>query len=218
MPTARNPFQLIILVALVYAIIYMAYTLISSGRNLPPVVATAITSRLSELSDSWTSIASNLPVESSQQATRSIPIEAPVSPEIAPPTGTSPQKTYYRNLAWQDAVDAGIPPDLFVRQINQESGFNTNEISPAGAVGIAQFLPSTAAGLGVDPWDPVSALRGAAQLMANYQRNYSDYRKALAAYNGGSGTLHYCMTNYGSAWLSCEPSETQNYVHIIMNN
>src|SRR5207302_10286331 len=46
-------------------------------------------------------------------------------------------------LARQDAQNVGLSPDVFVRQINQESGFNPSAISPAGAIGIAQFEPST---------------------------------------------------------------------------
>lgn len=130
----------------------------------------------------------------------------------------SADKQYLVDIAQQDAIEAGIDPTLFVRQINQESGFQTDDTSPAGAVGIAQFLPSTAAGLGVNPHDPISALRGAAQLMSRYAHNYGgDYAKALAAYNGGSGTLANAMHDCGDAWLSCEPSETQAYVATIMN-
>ncbi|HKV01676.1 MAG TPA: transglycosylase SLT domain-containing protein, partial [Ktedonobacteraceae bacterium] len=62
-----------------------------------------------------------------------------------PPFITLPRSQYVA-IAQQDAIAAGIPPDYFVRQINTESGFNPNAVSPAGAVGIAQFLPSTAAG------------------------------------------------------------------------
>ncbi len=129
----------------------------------------------------------------------------------------SGSKSGYVELAKQDAIAAGIPPVLFVRQINQESGFNPNEVSPAGAEGIAQFMPDTAQGLGIDPWNPVQALQGAAQLMARYQHNYGgDYAKALAAYNGGSGTLQGCIDTYDDQWLSCEPAETQRYVRAIL--
>jgi soluble lytic murein transglycosylase-like protein len=134
----------------------------------------------------------------------------------------APQTNYtisssYVSLAQADAQSAGIPPDLFVRQINQESGFDPYAYSPAGAEGIAQFEPATAAGLGIDPWDPVQALQGAADLMARYRRNYGgDYAKALAAYNGGSGTLNYAIQNCGPFWLSCEPTETRHYVHTIL--
>jgi soluble lytic murein transglycosylase-like protein len=134
----------------------------------------------------------------------------------------APQTTYtisgsYVSLAQADAQTAGIPPDLFVRQINQESGFDPYAYSPAGAEGIAQFEPATAAGLGIDPWDPVQALQGAVGLMARYRQNYGgDYAKALAAYNGGSGRLASAIQNCGPAWLSCEPAETRHYVHIIL--
>jgi soluble lytic murein transglycosylase-like protein len=123
----------------------------------------------------------------------------------------------YVAIARQAATDVGIPPDYFVRQIQQESGFNPNAVSPAGAVGIAQFLPSTAAGLGINPWDPIQSLKGAAKLMANSARQYGgDYAKALAAYNGGSGTVQYAVNNCGANWLNCLPGETRHYIYSIM--
>ena len=126
-------------------------------------------------------------------------------------------KSQYVAIAQQDAVAVGIPPDYFARQIEQESGFNPNSVSPAGAIGIAQFLPSTAAGLGINPWDPIQALQGAARLMANYARQYGgDYAKALAAYNGGSGTVQSAVNNCGASWLNCLPGETRHYIYIIM--
>ena len=137
-------------------------------------------------------------------------------------TINAPQTNYtisssYVSLARADAQTAGIPPDLFVRPIDQESGFNPNASSPAGAEGIAQFEPATAAGLGIDPWNPVQALQGAANLMARYRQIYGgDYAKALAAYNGGTGTLHSAIQHCGPLWLSCEPVETRHYVHTII--
>jgi soluble lytic murein transglycosylase-like protein len=94
-----------------------------------------------------------------------------------------------------------------------ESGFNPNAISPSGAVGIAQFEPSTAAGLGFNPYDPVAALKGAANYMARLSSEYGgDYTKALAAYNAGSGTVNSAIQRGGANWLSLMPAETQNYV------
>ncbi len=124
----------------------------------------------------------------------------------------------YVAIARQDAINAGISPDYFTRQINLESGFNPNASSPSGAVGIAQFLPSTAAGLGINPWNPNEALNAAAHLMASYAKNYGgDYAKALAAYNGGSGTLQYALNACGAAnWMNCLPGETRNYIRLIM--
>ncbi len=126
-------------------------------------------------------------------------------------------KSQYVAIAQQDAIAAGISPDLFCTADQQESGFNLNSVSPAGAVGIAQFLPGTAADLGINPWDPTQALRGAARLMANYAHNYGgDYAEALAAYNGGSGIVQYAVNNCGANWLNCLPLETRHYIYVIM--
>ena len=139
------------------------------------------------------------------------------NPQPAPPPMILPKSAYVA-IAQQDATNAGISPDYFTRQINQESGFNPNAISPSGAVGIAQFLPSTARGLGIDPWNPTEALNAAAHLMASYANNYGgDYAKALAAYNGGSGTVQYAISACGAAnWMNCLPGETRNYIRVIM--
>jgi len=138
--------------------------------------------------------------------------QLPTPPQMNLPT------SQYVAIARQDAINAGISPDYFVRQINQESGFNPNAVSPAGAVGIAQFLPSTAAGLGLDPYNPTAALNAAAHLMASYSHNYGgDYAKALAAYNGGPGAVQNAVNACGQAnWMNCLPGETRNYIRTIM--
>jgi soluble lytic murein transglycosylase-like protein len=117
-------------------------------------------------------------------------------------------------MARQDAIDNGIDPTLFERQINQESGFNPDAISSAGAIGIAQIMSSTASEWNVNPHDPVASLSAAAKAMAWYYHHYGSYAKALSAYNGGSSKLNYCIANY-SDWLSCMPGETQRYVAAI---
>ncbi len=130
---------------------------------------------------------------------------------------TNLPESQYVAIAEQDATKYGISPVYFVRQINQESGFNPYAVSPVGAVGIAQFLPSTAAGLGVNPYDPISALDGAARMMAGLSNQYGgNYAKALAAYNAGSGAVDNAVAAGGANWLSYLPAETQNYVTIIM--
>jgi soluble lytic murein transglycosylase-like protein len=77
----------------------------------------------------------------------------------------------------------GLNPDIFERQINQESGFAPDVISgrrksSAGAQGIAQFMPATARGMGVNPLNPTQALDGAARLMSSYVKKYGNYRDA----------------------------------------
>jgi Soluble lytic murein transglycosylase and related regulatory proteins (some contain LysM/invasin domains) len=124
----------------------------------------------------------------------------------------------YHQLAHQDATNAGINPDLFEKQISQESGFNPNAVSPEGAVGIAQFMPSTAQGLGINPYDAVQSLSGAASLMARYYTKYQSYDKALAAYNAGTGALNTAISSCGDNWRGCVPAETDRYIHSIMGN
>ena len=80
-----------------------------------------------------------------------------------------------------------------------------------------QFLPSTAAGLGINPYDPVSALYGAARYMASLSAQFGgNYSMGLAAYNAGSGAVQSAVNRGGANWLYLLPLETQNYVLKIM--
>ena len=126
------------------------------------------------------------------------------------------QPADYHQIARQDAVNAGIDPNLFEKQINQESGFNPDAVSQVGAIGIAQIMPSTAAGWNVDPHDPVASLQAAANAMASYQRSYGSYSMALAAYNAGTGTVNDAISRCGSSWKGCLPGETQTYIDVIV--
>jgi soluble lytic murein transglycosylase-like protein len=90
----------------------------------------------------------------------------------------------------------GLAPAFFCATLLQESGFAPDVLSPAGAVGIAQFTLETADDQGVDPFDWRDAMRGAAELLASYVRAYDGvypdpYAAALAAYNAGPGTVAY---------------------------
>jgi soluble lytic murein transglycosylase-like protein len=83
-----------------------------------------------------------------------------------------------------------LPPEFLGATLLQESAYDPRAFSSAGAIGIAQFMPETAAGIGVDPHDPFEAIDGAAALLgdyvAAYRGRYADpYAAALAAYNAG---------------------------------
>lgn len=131
---------------------------------------------------------------------------------------TAPGAPSYQDMARREASAAGIPPDLFVNQINQESGFNPNAHGGSGEIGIAQFMPETAKGLGIDPADPHQALHAAAQLMARYyQANGKDYAKALAGYNCGGGCLSHALKVGGEQWGCHIPQSTQRYIWLIMS-
>ncbi len=83
----------------------------------------------------------------------------------------------------------GLDPTDFANQIGAESGFDPRAGSPAGAQGIAQIMPATARGWGVDPMDPRASLVAAAKAMARYVGTTGSYRNALVAYNAGPGRV-----------------------------
>lgn len=97
----------------------------------------------------------------------------------------------YRLAARRAAQRHGLDPAVFERQIGAESGFNPSAGSGAGARGIAQFMPATARGMGVNLNDGRVSddLDGAARLMAGYVKKYGNYRDALVAYNAGPGRV-----------------------------
>ena len=115
----------------------------------------------------------------------------------------------YRALASQIAQQEGVPTDLFLRLVNQESRFRPNAVSEAGAMGLAQLMPGTARDLGVDPNDPVQNLTGGARYLRQQLDAFGTPELALAAYNAGPGNVR----KYGGI----PPfKETQNYVSTIL--
>jgi len=101
--------------------------------------------------------------------------------------------TYALLLAIETAQAArrnALPPEFLAATLLQESAYDVEALSSAGAVGVAQFMPETAAAVGIDPYDPFAAIGGAAELLgsyvAAYRPRYPDcYAAALAAYNAG---------------------------------
>jgi len=108
----------------------------------------------------------------------------------------------------QAGAQYGVNPSLLAAVASQESGFNPGAVSPAGAVGLMQFMPSTARGLGVNPLDPASSINGAAKYLSGLQNQFGSTALALAAYNAGPGAV----SRYGGI----PPyAETQNYVRAV---
>lgn len=114
----------------------------------------------------------------------------------------------YRAMATQAAQKYGVPVNVFLAQINQESGFNPTAQSGAGAQGIAQFMPATAKSYGVNPLDPVSALDGAARYDRDLLKKYGSVQSMLSAYNSGKPNT-YTDPNFAKG-------QTYNYVKNIM--
>ena len=117
----------------------------------------------------------------------------------------------YRSLASDVARQNGIPVPLFLGLLQQESGFNPNAVSPAGAIGLGQLMPGTARDLGVNPHDPMQNLQGSARYLKTQLNTFGDPMLALAAYNAGPGAVQ--------KYNGIPPyAETQKYVPAVMAN
>jgi hypothetical protein len=116
----------------------------------------------------------------------------------------------YREPLLRSASRWNVSPGLLAAQLMAESGFNPRAVSPAGALGIAQFIPSTARSYGLrDPFDPVASIDAQAHLMSDLLRRFHSVPLALAAYNAGPGAVAAC---------TCVPPypETRAYVARIL--
>jgi len=116
----------------------------------------------------------------------------------------------YRAMLLRAATHWNVSAALLAAQLMAESNFDPNAGSPAGAQGIAQFMPSTAAAYGLrNPYDPVEAIDAQAHLMSDLLRQFDDPALALAAYNAGPAPVEAC---------NCIPDypETQAYVTRIL--
>lgn len=114
----------------------------------------------------------------------------------------------YLSMAKAAAARHGVPESLFLRLVQQESGWKATAKSHKGAIGLAQLMPATARSLGVNPHDPYQNLDGGARYLKKQYRKFKSWRLALAAYNAGP----HAVEKYGGV----PPyKETRNYVKII---
>jgi len=110
-----------------------------------------------------------------------------------------------------EAARHGLDPGFLTRLIWQESRFDPNAISPANAMGIAQFIASTAKLRGLDdPFNPGQALEASAQYLAFLTQEFGNPGLAAVAYNSGESRAARFLA--GQSGL---PRETVNYVQII---
>jgi len=119
-------------------------------------------------------------------------------------------KTPYAAEIDAAAAKYNLDPALLRALIRQESNFNPNAGSPAGARGLTQLMPGTAAALGVDPSVPAQAIEGGAKYLRQQLDKFGNKPElALAAYNAGPGAVQ----RFGGI----PPyAETQNYVRKVM--
>ena len=111
----------------------------------------------------------------------------------------------------QAAQSNDVPVPFFIRLLFQESGFKPGVVSPAGAEGIAQFMPETSADVGLDnPFDPLPAIRASARLLRGLVQQFGNLGLAAAAYNAGPKRIADWLAKKGKL-----PQETQGYVRSI---
>lgn len=116
----------------------------------------------------------------------------------------------YLDAIEQAARDAGIDPRLLAAVAWAESTFVPDAVSPAGAIGLAQLMPATAAALGVDPYDPEANLSGGARYLREQLDRFGSAELMLAAYNAGPGRVE-------RAGGVPDIEETQSYVSRVLN-
>lgn len=137
---------------------------------------------------------------------------APAHAETAPnAAGTETVTEALCRLIEGAARSRSLPVDFFTRLIWRESSFRTNAVSRAGAQGVAQFMPGTAAERGLaDPFDPEQAIPESARLLSDLRQRFGNLGLAAAAYNGGPGRV--------ANWLAGKDElrpETRHYVLAI---
>jgi Transglycosylase SLT domain/SPOR domain len=129
------------------------------------------------------------------------------APPVPPPSAADP---VCEKLA-AAAADNDLPLGFFTRLIWQESRFDPAAVSRAGAQGIAQFMPKTAAWVGLDdPFDPIGAVTKSAQFLHSLRTQFGNLGLAAAAYNAGPKRVE--------DWLAGRrrlPRETRAYVRIV---
>jgi hypothetical protein len=141
-----------------------------------------------------------------------LPKETRTDPKVVEPSAAVPALPLTRQdieaKVTKAAKDTKLDPKLFHAVVSTESNYNPMAISQAGAVGLTQLMPKTAAGMGVNPLDVDENLKGGGQYLQSLIKKYDgNVAKALAAYNAGPGRV-----DKGGPL----PQETQDYVAKVL--
>lgn len=108
----------------------------------------------------------------------------------------------------------GVDPNLALAVARRESGLNQAARGAAGEIGVFQLMPTTAAEMGVNPYDLVGNIQGGIGYLRQQIDRFGDLATALAAYNWGPGNV----AKWGPAWPQHAPASTQAYVASILGS
>lgn len=144
-------------------------------------------------------------------------------PVLGQPPKWSPNAGAYKDMIVKAALKHGVPPDLAIRQAAKESGFDPAVISvkrksPAGAMGMFQFMPDTAKAYGVNVADPADSADKAMLYMSKLYKQFGDWKLASWAYNWGQGNLRKYLRGEISKKTGLPiqlPRETRHYGLIV---
>lgn len=131
------------------------------------------------------------------------------NPSLTAPMG---KRQDFDDLIQKAGSEYGVDPALIKAVISVESNGNPRAVSPAGAQGLMQLMPKTAAELGVtDPFDPAQNIRAGTRYLSQLQNRYQgDLKLTLAAYNWGMGNVERKP--------EALPRETRNYIVRVEKN
>lgn len=127
--------------------------------------------------------------------------------------GLNPRAAPYLGIINDASQRYGVPSSILYGLAQQESGFNPRAQSPAGALGLTQFMPATARQYGINPYDPEQAIHGAARYLADSYKRYGNWEASIGSYNMGTGGMDAVLAGRRSM-----PTETQGYIPAVMAN
>lgn len=198
---------------------YVEYRMTQELGEITSSIASEIPSSVASDPNGFVSPTSPIAVPGWMRGTYSVAPAISYAPACTPlayrPSGFLGRSAEGRRAAYYAMMSAiacehGIPTGLFDAMIIRESGYNPVATSRKNAFGLAQLMPSTAAGLGVDRYDPAQNMRGGARYLRQQLDRFGQVQLALAAYNAGPGRVRNNMVP--------RITETQNYVSAIISD
>jgi soluble lytic murein transglycosylase-like protein len=198
--------------ALLLAVAYGAIFALRRSPGAPSLTQDLFRAILGDIIDEQATQGQRPVQEGAPQGESSPPVEGAAPQTLLTPWHTPAHGRVYDPLFAAAASQYRLPPSLLSRVAFSESNYNPTIVSSAGAVGLMQLEPKTAAAYGCsDPTVPEQAVPAAARYLAYLFRRFGDWRSALAAYNWGEGNV----ANYGA---ELAPASTQAYVLAIAHD